>query len=830
MESKKMKTSKNTTETAIVILVCITLILSGISFYSITQTNKNILKKDEILFDSLDEISERLETIASIVGAETEPEPEPETDNKAPVVISAGYSRFAEVGEAVTFSAKGSVDPDGEIVEYVWYFGDGTTSVGQTSQHSYDLPGYYIIYVEAEDNENAKGNSITTPIFLKVERPEIEILTLDLPPVAIIGSSESVINLGDSLEVDGASSYHYYYYARNDEIRTDANLVVDWQWNMGDGKTYEVETATHTYTDPGSYLVTLTVMDDTVCKEDTVGRTVIVTEEDVSYEGIVKNPELLVMGMGAPSRLELMELAEGNVGRWVDLALSDTLLKFIPGGTEPTTEGGLAKSYEISADGTKYTFTLRKGITFWDGTELKAEDAVYTFRRSMKMSVGRSWGALLVKALLGIDFGEPIPDSSLEEHIYATDEDTIVFELPDVYGPFLFSVAYPGRGIIQKKAAIEEGAWYMGDTRDWAQVKDPIFDDIDLILSGKGFIATGPYKVTEWSKGERILLERYDDYWLGAAPEKTVLSLNIPEWSTQYLMFRQGDIDLIKPNSPSQAEQLITLPKSDQIYVTAIKFQGFIEICYFGFNFDETKAPADNQVPSDFFNDVHMRKAFAYSIPYETYVNEVYLGWAEPAKGVLNPGWPGYYETFPYEYDPVKAEEEFKLAHGGKYWDEGFTVTYAYQAWAADTGGVLGELMAESVRQINPKFKVVPVVTTWSNLIGGGTPIGTMVAENGPDPYYITNVFSGTYGYAGDFGYVNTEVDDLLVTAQSTADPETQNTLYIEAQKIIEQDIPGIHTVYTPTFFAAKNYISGFQYSIAWITDPGWIYTLEKTP
>jgi peptide/nickel transport system substrate-binding protein len=225
-----------------------------------------------------------------------------------------------------------------------------------------------------------------------------------------------------------------------------------------------------------------------------------------------------------------------------------------------------------------------------------------------------------------------------------------------------------------------------------------------------------------------------------------------------------------------------------------------------------------------------MRRAFSYAVPYETYVNEVYLGWAEPAKGVLNPGWPGYYEGFPFEYDPVKAEEEFKLAYDGQYWEDGFTITYAYQAWAADTGGVLGDLIRESVAAINPKFEVIPVVTTWSDLVGGGTPFGTMVAENGPDAYYIQNVFGAAHGYAGSFGYVNDVVDDLLEQATATSDLELQEQLYIEAQMILEEDVPGMLTVYTPAFFAAQDYVTGFQYSIAWITDPGWIYTLEKTP
>ena len=108
--------------------------------------------------------------------------------------------------------------------------------------------------------------------------------------------------------------------------------------------------------------------------------------------------------------------------------------------------------------------------------------------------------------------------------------------------------------------------------------------------------------------------------------------------------------------------------------------------------------------------------------------------------------------------------------------------------------------------------------------------MGTMVAENGPDAYYIQNVFGAKHGYAGQFGFVNDEIDALLEEATATGDLELQEELYIEAQKIIEVEVPGIHTVYTPAFFAAKNYVSGFQYSIAWITDPGWIYTLEKTP
>lgn len=755
------------------------------------------------------------------------PSPTPPPDNKVPVVASIGYSTSAEVGESVLFSAKGSIDPDGEIEEYVWYFGDGTTGVGETARHSYDLPGFYVVYVEAEDDVGGKADTITAPIFLKVEREEVLELSLELPPVAIIGASASVLEEGEEIDLDGASSYHYR--DRRGEIQAYTPNVNAWSWDFGEGTMVEGETTSFTYDDAGSYFVILTVKDALNGKSDSVGRTIIVTEEPVDYQGIVKNPDVLIMAMGAPSNLEPLRISEGNVGRWVDLALYDTLMKFLPGGTEPSLEGGIAEALDVSSDGMTYTFTLRDGVKFWDGSEVTADDVVYTYRRSM--GTGRSWGALLVKPLLGIEFGDPISTEALEEHIYATDDKTVVFALTQSYGPFLFTVAYPGRGIIQKAAAVEAGSWFLGDTRDWSDTVDPVFEDVEAIIAGKGVIGSGPFMVDEWSKNERIQLVRFDDYWQGAAPEETILSLNILEWSTKYLMFRQGDIDVMSPASPVQAEQIIALPASSQTYVIPIRQEGFIEICYFGFDFDINAAPPDNEVPSDFFSaDVHMRRAFSWAIPYETYVNEVYLGWAEPAKGVLNPGWPGYYETFPFTYDPAKAEEEFKLAYDGKYWDEGFQITYAYQAWAADTGGVLGDLIADSLRAINPKFVVIPVVTTWGDLVGGGTPMGTMVAENGPDAYYIQNVFGAAHGYAGKFGFVNDEIDDLLEEATATSDLELQEELYIEAQMIIEEVVPGIHTVYTPAFFAAQDYVSGFQYSIAWITDPGWIYTLEKTP
>lgn len=744
--------------------------------------------------------------------------------NKPPVIITSQQKTSAETGEPITVSAKGSMDPEGTIESYIWYFGDKTTDSGETVDHQYELPGFYLAYVEAVDDEGAKSTSLRTPIYLRIDRPAIEELSLDLPPIAIIGASTSLAKVGEQTTFDGASSYHYR--ERSGGIQPRTQNIASWTWDFGDGTSGEGKTVNHTYTEPGSYCALLTVKDSVVEKTDTVARTIVVTEERVETTGEIKNPDTIIMAVSVPSNLEIMRISENPDGRWVDLAISDTLLFYEPGSTEPTTEGGLAESYEMSSDGKTYTFHLRHGVKFWNGDELKAEDVVYTFRRSFKMLVGRSWGSMFVVAATGVDYGDPISDSVLEEHIYATDDYTVVFKIDEPFGPLLTSVAYMGRGIIQKKTAIEGGSWYMGDTREWTGEPDPLMEDIEGIIAGK-VQCTGAYKIKEWSKSERILLERNEDYWKGPAPTKYILGMRIGEWSTKFLMLKQGDIDLTGRLKAENAEMIIHLPIEDQIDVSVVKYSGYVEIVYFGFNFDENIAPPENQVPGDFFNDVHMRRAFSYAMPYEKYIKEVWLGWPDRAKGALVPGWPGYYPNFPYEYDPVRAEEEFKLAHDGKYWDEGFTLSFCYQG--SDNDLRMCELLQESLTEINPKFKVIPFWKGgWPAILDGGSPICPMRSENGPDPYYLTGVYHGDFGYAGYFGYHNEEANKLMEEASAQVDTEQMSQIFIEALKIIEEDVPGFLTIYSPSFVASKSYISGWVYNVAYMVPSGWVYTLEK--
>jgi peptide/nickel transport system substrate-binding protein len=179
-------------------------------------------------------------------------------------------------------------------------------------------------------------------------------------------------------------------------------------------------------------------------------------------------------------------------------------------------------------------------------------------------------------------------------------------------------------------------------------------------------------------------------------------------------MLQVGDADGIAVHSVTEFEQLTGMPGVTPIQS---KYAGFLEIMCLGINFDPNLQPLETEVPPEFFDDKHMRRAFAYAFPYDRYIDEIWLGYAEKAQGVLPEGWPGSFNDFPYYYDLEKAEEELKLAHGGKYYEEGFQIAFGFQTWAAATHGRAYEMLGEEFAKIDPKFKVVSYGTTWGDML-----------------------------------------------------------------------------------------------------------------
>ena len=748
------------------------------------------------------------------------PTPEP-TPNVAPVVLASATHTYAWVGNEVGFDASGSLDTDGQIEAFEWDLGDGSTASSAEFTHIYEFPGDYLITLTIVDDDGDTATNEAQLIYVKVDRVPIT-LTLESPPIALIGVSEQIIDENDEVTFDGASSYGWKL--RRGEIQPDLTKIADSSWDFGDGTTGSGLISTHMYATWGNYHVQLTVTDQTG-QTDTVSRTIRVSPPGAEYVGQIKNPDTFVYASGAniPTSLDLWRIGSPTSGRQMQLELGNTLLFQGQGDIEPKTDRGLAESYEISEDGLHYTFYLREGVKFWNGDELKAEDIEYTFERMMALTAGRERWSVSYERITGISredvyAGGDVPDEIIQAYVTVLDDYTVRFNLVEQYAPFLRDGADVGNAIIQKSFAIENGAWDYGDSRDWKEL-----DGVDKPMErGDALMCTGAYKVIEWSPGERLVFERHEEYWEGVPSIEFVRYFSVPEFSTRRLLVEAGDVDGISVQAVSEFEQLLGRPG---IQTVTAKYRGFLDAIGLGINFDENLAPPENQVPSDFFADVHMRRAFAYALPYDKYVQEIWLGYATPARGVLPLGWPGAFESYPYEHDLEKAEAELKLAHGGKYWEEGFTVVGGCQSWALPTHGRLYEMWAEEFAKIDPKFKVGFIVASYGDMMR--MPIGAWIGTIDMDPIAYRS-YMHSEGWSDYYGYNNPEVDELIELSTYTPFMDERLELLREACEIVADEVPFLFTVHTAYLGTFRDYIGGLWYPINAVVDAGYWFDLTK--
>jgi len=195
----------------------------------------------------------------------------------APPVAVGGGERAAVVGVPLTFDASVSNDPDGQIVSYLWHFGDGETSTEPVVQHAYAEPGERRVTLTVTDDEGAVG----TDQFVVTVRAE------NAPPVAIAGPDAEAL-VGEQLTFDGGRS------------GDPDGLVVGYTWDFGDGNEDHGPVVTHAYAAAGQFTVTLTVSDENgATGEDTLLVTVSqpnqppVAEAGPELSGVVGAPVAL---------------------------------------------------------------------------------------------------------------------------------------------------------------------------------------------------------------------------------------------------------------------------------------------------------------------------------------------------------------------------------------------------------------------------------------------------------------------------------------------------------------------------------------------------------
>jgi peptide/nickel transport system substrate-binding protein len=469
----------------------------------------------------------------------------------------------------------------------------------------------------------------------------------------------------------------------------------------------------------------------------------------------------------------------------------------------------------ISEDGLTYTFPIREGVKFSNGNPLTPEDVKYSFLRGLiqDRSGGPVWmlhepitgkGGLsaVTKEVVGVDNPKELTEeqsakvyAELEKHI-EIDGNNVIFHLAQPYPPFLNIIAQGASwgSILDKEWTIAQGDWD-GEPTSIAKYYDPTKENDPLYDKMMG---TGPFILVEWVNGDHVIFQRNDDYWRTPANFKTVIIKNIDEWSTRKLMLQRGDADIVYV--PNQYMDQVRELEGVKITEGIATLQNMVGIMNWDIDVKGNEAVGSAKldgkgIPADFFNDIHVRKAFSYAFNYEAFISQVRMGNSIQARGPIVSPLLGYDENSSvYTFDLDKATEEFKLAFDGEVWDKGFEMTILYNT-GNDARKTACDILKTYVESINPKFNIRVRGVQWStyldNLVGGKMSLGFIGwLADFPDPHNFVQPYldsAGAYGaFKGDeyIKWAQENVEPLINKGISITDPVEREKIYKELQNL----------------------------------------------
>lgn len=283
--------------------------------------------------------------------------------------------------------------------------------------------------------------------------------------------------------------------------------------------------------------------------------------------------------------------------------LYDTLVSI----TEDGYEGCLAESWTISDDGRIYTFQIRDGVTFSDGTICDANAILANFNAILENKERHTWLEMM-NLLVGVS---------------APDDHTFVIELSEAYYPMLTEL-----GCIRPFAMISPNCMIDGSTKDGVN----------------GYIGTGPYVLTDFITDEYAVFERNENYW-GEAPEIEKITVKvIPDNQTRIMALESGEIDLIFGKNMLDADAISQYVDSDKFQVSLSDPTSTRHIVL--------------NTTNDILSDVAVRKALQHATNRESISEGIFYGLEQPADTLYASTVPYCdVDLEPYAYSTEEAEQ-----------------------------------------------------------------------------------------------------------------------------------------------------------------------------
>jgi len=504
----------------------------------------------------------------------------------------------------------------------------------------------------------------------------------------------------------------------------------------------------------------------------------------------------------------------------------------------PSRENGL-----LSADGLTYTFPIRKGVRFHDGSELTPEDVRYSIMRFCLMDRDGGPSSLLLEPLVGYpstrDEKGNLRESAYDDLAKAVrvEGDKVILSLPKPFAPVLNLLA-GWAPVVSRKWVTQRGGWD-GSRQTWMKFNNPAGKEASPLHDQVN--GTGPFTLERWDKGTKeVLLVRNDAYWRQPARLKRVRIKGVNEFSTRKLMLEAGDADSISVDWPvySQLQNLPGIRLLENLPTVEMN-----PVLFFTFQINPVGNPdigsgkLDGQgISPDFFQDLDVRKGFAYAFDYEALLRDAYRGKATQATGCIPKSLPGHNPKQPvYQHDPQKAQEHLRKAWKGQVWGKGFKFTLSYNE-GNTIRQILCTILKRNVEALNPKFKIDVRPMQWSTFLERQTahklPLFTLGWNaDYPDPHNFAFPFLHSKGiYPQAQRWQSPEADKLIELGMAETNLAKRKKIYAELQALEYRQVPHLVFVDTTRYRAERTWVRGFFHNPIFPDSPyaGYFYSIWK--
>ncbi len=432
-------------------------------------------------------------------------------------------------------------------------------------------------------------------------------------------------------------------------------------------------------------------------------------------------------------------MVDDNDSGKINCNMYESLLRFEDDSTDVAPS--LAESYTVSDDGLTYTFKLRQGVKFHDGTPFNAEAVKFNIVRQLPEN------AIPKMSYAGLVYGDVAKVDVIDEY-------TIAITLKKKSTPFLHNIAMMYAAPIISPAALQK---YGNNVMEHP-------------------CGTGPYKFVAWDKGQQVILTRNEDYWGEPAKVQNLIFRTMPETSARVVALNNGEVDAINGIDAN------VIPEIKQAGNLIFSSDG-MSTQYMFFN---TNAAHDS-----ICKDKAVRRAIAKAINVPEMVQSLYKGYDTPATTLLPKFVPGYSSKVkPVAYDPEAAKKEL-AALGVKHLD---IITYS-GARIYNTVG--GQVLAEAIQAylkaagVESTVAVYDWATYKNKLLTDKFDLGFMGwnGDNG-DPDNFVNLFASDDIINNQGLWVNQEYRDLVSQGVAMADGPERNAIYEKAEMLIAEEVP----------------------------------------